>query len=145
MIEKFLGIVEKKCFKIPKNFIYVDEATADDYIIKNNDENNKQLIYINPTKVDNDYYYIPVDNENYIKYTDILIDNQSNILAVNEVVNVLGVYNVNKGYAVLKYVDILDKNSDFAIISKETIKGLEVYDRIVLNAKNVKDGDLISN
>ena len=138
------SIVEKNCFKIPKSFMFYDEEIGDDYIVKNINSEESEKFFVNVSKVDDEYYYIPVDNVNNIKFGDVILNSQSDYYTLNDVVNVLGVYNVNKGYAQLKNIDILDKNSDFAIVSKETRRGIEVYDRIVLNASNVKDGDLIS-
>ena len=138
------SIVEKNCFKLPKDFMFYDDEMGEDYILKNVNGNESEKFYVNVSKVDDEYYYIPVDNINNIKFGDVILNNQSDYFTLNDVVKVLGVYNANKGYAQLRNIDIIDRNSDFAIISKDTRRGIEVYDRIVLNANNIKDGDLIS-
>jgi len=54
-----------------------------------------------------------------------------------------GVYNINKGYAVFKQIEILKSNEEYYTIRKGTDYGLSVYDHIVLNAETVQEGQLI--
>ena len=54
-----------------------------------------------------------------------------------------GVYNINKGYAVFKQIEILNSNEEYCTIKKGMSYGLSVYDHIVLNAETVQEGDLI--
>ena len=54
-----------------------------------------------------------------------------------------GVYNINKGYAVFKQIEILKSNGEYYTIKKGTKYGLSVYDHIVLNADSVYEGKLI--
>lgn len=54
-----------------------------------------------------------------------------------------GVYNINKGYAVFKQIEILNSNDEYYTIKKGTSYGLSVYDHIVLNADTVYEGELI--
>ncbi|MDO4961956.1 MAG: HlyD family efflux transporter periplasmic adaptor subunit [Eubacteriales bacterium] len=54
-----------------------------------------------------------------------------------------GVYNVNKGYAVFRMVDILETANGYTIIRKNVNYGLQVYDHIVLDATTVHDGQIL--
>ncbi|MCL2254181.1 MAG: hypothetical protein FWC09_07025 [Lachnospiraceae bacterium] len=54
-----------------------------------------------------------------------------------------GVYNVNKGYADFKQINILYQNEEYAIVRSNTQYGLSVYDYIVLDAKTVAENELI--
>lgn len=54
-----------------------------------------------------------------------------------------GVYNVNKGYAVFKAVEILDENNDYYIIRKGMDYGLSVYDHILLDGSMGSPGKMI--
>lgn len=58
-------------------------------------------------------------------------------------VNMQGVYNVNKGYAVFRKIEILYKNEEYAIIAKGTKYGISMYDHIVLDASVVEEGEVI--
>lgn len=51
----------------------------------------------------------------------------------------IGVYNMNKGYADFREINILDQNEEYAIVESNTQYGLNVYDNIVLDASSVTD------
>ena len=51
-----------------------------------------------------------------------------------------GVYNMNKGYAVFRLVDILYQNKDYSILSSNTNLGMDLYDHIALEGNKVKEG-----
>ena len=54
-----------------------------------------------------------------------------------------GVYNINKGYAVFRQVNIIDENEEFCIVDPGNIYSLSAHDRIVLDASKVKEDDII--
>ncbi len=55
----------------------------------------------------------------------------------------IGVYNMNKGYADFRQITILYQNDEYAIVKPNTMYGLCEYDYIVLDASSVSDNDLI--
>ncbi len=57
--------------------------------------------------------------------------------------SLIGVYNVNKGYADFKQINILYQNDEYAIVRSNTQYGLSVYDYIVLDASTVNENELI--
>lgn len=57
--------------------------------------------------------------------------------------SLIGVYNINKGYADFKQVDILYNNDEYSIVQSNTAYGLNVYDYIVLDATAVNEDELI--
>lgn len=54
-----------------------------------------------------------------------------------------GVYNINKGYAVFKQIEVLASNDEYYTIRKGVSYGLAVYDHIVLDASTVEEGKQI--
>ena len=57
---------------------------------------------------------------------------------------VQGVYNINKGYAVFREVNIVDQNEEFCIVNPENTYGLSAHDRIALDASKVKEDEIIA-
>ncbi len=70
-------------------------------------------------------------------------ENPSDTFVLNQTVSMKGVYNVNKGYAVFRKIEILHQNEEYAIISKKTKYGISMYDHIVLDASMVSEGEII--
>lgn len=55
----------------------------------------------------------------------------------------VGVYNINKGYADFKQIQILNQNEEYSIIQSNTNYGLIAYDHIVLDAESVNEDEFI--
>ena len=55
-----------------------------------------------------------------------------------------GVYNINKGYAVFRMIDILYQNDEYAIIARDTSYGLSQYDHIALDGSLIVENEVIN-
>lgn len=63
--------------------------------------------------------------------------------AISQKGQLVGVYNMNYGYADFKQVNILYQNDEYAIVKSNTTYGLNVYDYIVLEADMVDEDDFV--
>ena len=54
-----------------------------------------------------------------------------------------GVYNINKGYAVFKKVDILCENDEYYIVREGDSYGLSNYDHIVQEGSSVSPEEVV--
>ena len=54
-----------------------------------------------------------------------------------------GVYNINKGYAVFKQIQILCESEEYYIVDTGSDYGLSNYDHIALNGEDVKENDVV--
>ena len=75
-----------------------------------------------------DYIIKPEDGERY---------------PVSKQASLIGVYNINKGYADFKTITILNQNEEYAIVRSNSEYGLSVYDYIALKGDSVTDNDFI--
>lgn len=91
-----------------------------------------------------EYYYIDMSENSPFKAGDYVVkpDSQDRY-QLGSSASLQGVYNINKGYAVFKQIEILKSNDEYYTIKKGTSYGLSVYDHIVLDAKTVYEGQLI--
>ncbi len=62
---------------------------------------------------------------------------------ISKVAELTGVYNINKGYADFKQIQILNQNDEYSIIKSNTDYGLVTYDYIVLDADSVETDEFI--
>ena len=91
-----------------------------------------------------EYYYIDMSDSGPLHAGDYIIKPDSNEryqIGTNDALQ--GVYNINKGFAVFKQIDIIKSNDEYHTVRKGTKYGLSVYDHIVLNAHTVNEGDAI--
>jgi hypothetical protein len=89
-----------------------------------------------------DAYYI--DSEDVSTGDQLIKANSNERYEVgNDIAELQGVYNVNKGYAVFKQIEILYQNEDYCVINTGTQYGVSLYDHIVLQGNLVNENDLI--
>lgn len=88
--------------------------------------------------------YIDMSEDAPLKAGDYIIKPDSNErYQLGTSASLQGVYNINKGYAVFKQIEILKSNEEYYTIRTGTSYGLSVYDHIVLDAGTVYEGELI--
>lgn len=139
------AIVSKNCYMIPKNMLEIDDETKENVFYKVAAFGETTKVTCNISKEDNKYYYVSIDDSlSKLKYGDVLTNKYNDTYSLSEVVKLDGVYNMNKGYAVFKNIDVIDKTNEYAIIKKNTTSGITLYDHIALDASDIVEGDLIS-
>lgn len=101
--------------------------------------------FIAPTiyyETDTDFY---IDGEDVSASDTILkADSSETYLIGSGTASLQGVYNINKGYAVFKQIDILYQNEEYAIVRTGTTYGIALYDHIALDGSKVHENDLIN-
>ena len=139
------SIVEKEFFIVPKAYVtkggnsgsygvlretYLEDGTATTEFIETTIYNETDTEYYldDITLRIGDYLIMPESTEKY---------------ALSKRGSLIGVYNINKGYADFKQVNILYSNDEYSIVQSNTAYGLNVYDYIVLDATTVSEDELI--
>ena len=135
------AITTKEFFVIPKNyFMKGNDSSTLGIMVKKSGGNE----FVTPTifyETDDAYY---IDSEKVSEKDYILKPNSNEEYRVDTKTDELqGVYNVNKGYAVFKQIEILNQNKEYAIVDKNTSYGIALYDRIVLDGSSVKENEMI--
>ncbi len=136
------AITYKKFYVVPKKYVTTggDSSKNGVLVLKNGKST--------PEFVATDLYY-EEDNNYYIEKSMIGANNRlqmPNSTATMELTTVKslpGVYNVNKGYAVFKILDVIGKNSEFTIAKTGSNYGLTIYDHIALDASDIKENQMI--
>ena len=141
------SIVEKEFFIVPKEYVtqggnsnsfgvmketYLEDGTATTEFIETTIYNETETEYYLDDMVlrIGDYIIKPESTEKY---------------AISKRGSLTGVYNINKGYADFKQINILYQNDEYSIVKSNTQYGLTVYDYIVLDASTVVDDEFIYN
>lgn len=139
------SIVNKEFFIVPKEYITVgDEGNTGVLREAVDDEGNPTTEFIETSiysETDTAYY---LDNSE-LRAGDYLIkpDSSDDKYNVRLTDTLVGVYNINKGYAEFKEINILFSNDDYSIVKPNTTYGLNEYDYIVLDSSTVSDDEMI--
>lgn len=91
-----------------------------------------------------EYYYIDKSENSPLKAGDYIVkQGSSERYQIGPTASLEGVYNINKGYAVFRQIEVISSNDEYYTIEKGTPYGLSVYDHIVLDADTVQEGAII--
>lgn len=142
------AIVQKEFFLIPEAFVAPGGNNGGDSVLRQSYLENGD---ISSESLEIEVYNFDSESKEY--YVDSSILNAGDILykqdgqetyTVSKRATLIGVYNMNKGYADFKQINILYQNDEYAIVKSNTKYGLNVYDYIVLNADTVSDDQFIN-
>lgn len=139
------AIVEKEFFIVPKEYVTKGGNSGNSGVLMEiyDEEGNASTEFVETTiyeETDTEYY---LDDSVLRAGNYIIKPDSAQKHAVSKTGSLIGVYNINKGYADFKQVSILYQNEEYSIVKSNTAYGLNVYDHIVLDATMVNDNDFI--
>lgn len=139
------AITTRTFFKIPKKYFSGDEDSTSPGVFlvgKSGKTFDVEMIRPNIVSVDKNYYYIDDDS---IQAGDTLLkkDSSETYTVGKDSGKLTGIYNINKGYAVFKQIEILSQNENYTIIEPKTDYGVALYDHIALDGSKVKSNQMV--
>jgi len=140
------AIVEKEFYTIPMEyFLKGDDSSADGLLIEKIDKNGNQTTeFIDPTIYYRTEQFCYIDSE-YVQAGDKIIkpDSVDKYTIGHDTATLQGVYNINKGYAVFKQIEIILQNEEYSIVKTGTSYGIALYDHIALDSSKIQEDELI--
>ena len=139
-------VLEKDFYTIPVEYMAKGGDGVSDGFYKQVDKDGTTSTVFVPEdiiKITDTNCYISTENKDIASGDKLIKPDSNEIFEVSSKEKLLGVYNINKGYTVFKNIDILGSNKEFYIVDKGTKYGLKVYDHILLNPDDFKEGDFI--
>ncbi|MCI8549358.1 MAG: hypothetical protein HFI68_01985 [Lachnospiraceae bacterium] len=93
------------------------------------------------TETPQEYCYISTDN--FSTGDMIILPDSNERFRVAEKETLTGVYNVNRGYASFRYINIIDENNEYCIAEKNVYYSLRTYDHIALHGSSISEGEVL--
>jgi len=139
------SVVEKEFFLIPSEYITKGGDNSTEGVMRESyaEDGSVSTEFVATTiyNVTQEEYYV---DDSTLRIGDYIIKPDSNDkYAISKKASLIGVYNINKGYADFKQINILYQNKEYSIVESNTQYGLNVYDYIVLDASTVNEDDFI--
>ena len=140
------AIVEKDFYKIPVEYFAKGGDSGDlGILLDDQDHETRTYTFVAPTiyaqSDDEKYYY--VDSEEVSRGDKIQKPGSTESYEVSETGSLMGVYNINKGYAIFKQIRIIYQNEEYAIVEPRTTYGIALYDHIALDASSLSENELV--
>jgi len=139
------AIVNREFYLIPVEYLTQGGNTGADGFIKETylDDGTVSTDFVEATIYNSTDKYYYVDQNDFKKGENIIMPETGERYPIHDEDTLIGVYNINKGYADFKQITILYENEEYAIVKSNTEYGLSVYDHIVLKGDTVKENDFI--
>lgn len=142
------SIVEKEFFLIPEDYVIPGGSNGGDSVIRQRYQEDgtisSEILEISVYNYDSETKEYYVDSSLLDVGNNLYKLDSQESFTVSKRATLIGVYNMNKGYADFKQISILYQNDEYAIVKPDTKYGLSVYDYIVLDADSVRDDQFIN-
>ena len=139
------SIVEKEFFIVPKGYVTKGGNSNASGVLREayteEGEATTEFVEASIYNETEEEYYLDCASLRIGEY--IVMPETSEKYALSKRGSLIGVYNINKGYADFKQINILYNNDEYSIVQSNTSYGLNVYDYIVLDATTVSEDELI--
>ncbi len=139
------AVVTRSFFTIPDGYASDDGGSTVAFLRQMTDRTGKVTYApVRPTIYahENGAYY--VDDSDFSP-GDIIVRDEtsaSNRYIVRDTAELEGVYSMNRGYALFRRVNIIDKNEDYCIVESGTAYGIARFDNIVEHGSSVKNAQI---
>lgn len=139
------SLTEKDFFLIPKEFLTKGGDNDTNGVLRQSKDKNgetiSEFISVVVAEETEDEYYVAGEK---LKNGDLIVKSDSNEqYTLSKTASLQGVYNINRGYAVFRKVEILFQNQEYTIINTGTNYGISLYDHIALDASAVTEYEII--
>ena len=142
------AIAEKEFLVIPKEYVGKGDNSSSSGVIKiTKDKHGKEKAEFIAT----DLYYDDEANNTYYISEDSLsvgdtiqLPNSTQQYTIKDKDTRKGVYNVDKGYAVFRLIDVLAENEEYTIVKTGTKYGISLYDHIAMDGSGVNEGEFLN-
>lgn len=144
------AIGEEEFYLVDKDYVIKEDSSYK--VFRQDSEDPESGLYkkieVNVYKETEDYYYIDksvLQVNDKLRKADVAIKGIDSVFIVSasSLGKLEGVYNINKGYADFRRIEVKYQNDEYAIIDSNLSHGIRAYDFIALDAKNVNDKDFV--
>lgn len=136
------AIVEKSLLKIPRSCLTESMGNTGVLLVKGS---STKFTDITAVTSDKDAVYIELENSG-LKTGDVVLQGTGEDAAqvtLSELLPHAGVYVANSSIAKFVVIDVVEQNQEYTIVQAGSTTGLQPYDTIVSDAKNIKEGDSV--
>lgn len=139
------AIIEKQFYTIPVGYVTTGgDDDSDGFLRETYMEDGSISTVFVPTTIyetTDEVYY--VDCNDFSPGDYIVKPDSEERYQIGTTASLKGVYNINRGYAVFRKVNILYESGEYCIVEQGSTYGLSIYDHIVLDSKAVKEEEII--
>lgn len=139
------AVIKKTFYVVPSSYITQSGKTKENGVIKEvNARTGKTKFAVADVYYENEEEGLSYVETDLFQKGDVLLEPESDsAYVIGETRELSGVYNINKGYAKFKQIEILAESEEYYIIRSGSSYGLSNYDQIALHGNTVNEDDIV--
>lgn len=137
------AVVKKEFYVVPEDYLTQGGNSKETGVLLETGRSNPEFVPVDVYFRDNETGMVYLDPNAFKKKIILIKPNSTETYQLGETKNLNGVYNINKGYAVFKQIQILCESDEYYIVVAGNDYGLANYDHIALDGKIVKENDVV--
>lgn len=137
------SVVKKKFYTVPEDYLTQGGNSKETGVLIDKGEDNAEFQKVDVYYRDNEKGLVYLDPNAFEKQASLIKPDSNDLYHLKKTKSLKGVYNINKGYAVFKQIQILCESDEYYIVESGNSYGLSNYDHIALDGKNVQENDVV--
>lgn len=136
------SVISREFYRVPIDYVTKGGTSGSNGLLFVGEDNITEFEEIKIYYQDDDYVYLL--KESIGENQTIMQTDTAELLLLSDIVELDGVYSVNKGYAEFKIVEILTSSSEYYIVNTSTSYSISNYDHIALYGNSVTEFAIIN-
>lgn len=137
------AVVKKEFYIIPEDYLTQGGNSNDTGVLLKSDKNKVEFFPVSIYYRDYESGSVYVNPNVFDKNLILIKPDSSDTYQLGKTKNLQGVFNINKGYALFKQIQILCESDEYYIIEEGSDYSLSNYDHIALDGTSVKEDDVV--
>ena len=135
------AMVEKDFFRVPHDFVVPRYTSLGLMVMNEEGEEEFVLTRIYNATPEGDIFVNPRELPHG---TRLLSPDTGDVITLNATEPLQGVFNINHGYAIFMYVNIITGNEDYYLVEEGNACSVSNFDFIALFGENIEDGEIVA-
>lgn len=137
------SVVEQEFYTVPQDYITQGGDSSQSGVLVQTDANTTTFEEAKVYYRDNETGMVYLNADAFEEGTVLVKPDSSETYSMSEKGTLHGVFNINKGYAEFKQVQILSENEEYYIVESGSDYGLTNYDHIALDGSEIREDEII--
>ena len=137
------SVVTKKFYTVPKDYLTSGGNSSGTGVLVDISKDQSQFQSVEVYYSDEESNLVYLDYDAFDSNTVLKKPDSSETYELTKTKKLKGVYNINKGYAIFRQVQILCESDEYYIVASGQDYGLTNYDHIALYGDSVRTDDVV--
>lgn len=137
------SVVKKEFYLVPEDYLTYGGNSNEEGVLLKTKNDTAEFLPVSVYYEDLETGMVYLDPLEFDKNIILIKPDSTETMQLGETKNLQGVYNINKGYALFKQINILCESDEYYIVEEGSSYGLSNYDHIALDGTSVTENEVV--